>query len=132
MNSLRKKVNYAHSIIKLTRVLLSSLHAWNLDSKLDELFIKKLGLFIPKMRIAFGHISRHHHITIMFPKKLILSHENLQGKTIVQLDTVPHFTSKEHWMISRSLTTIHLLTILSIANSFMNLQNFIDLQFRAE
>ena len=41
MNSLRKKVNYAHSIIKLTRVLLSSLHAWNLDSKLDELFNKK-------------------------------------------------------------------------------------------
>jgi len=123
INLLRKKFTYAHSIIKLTRILLSTLHAWKLDKNLDELFINKLDLFFPKMKVSFGHISRHHHITIMFPKKIEQS---------IQLDTVPHFTSKEHWSISRSLTTIHLLTILSIANSFMHLQNFIDLQFRTE
>ena len=76
------------------------------------------------MKVSFGHISRHHHITIMFPKKI--------EQSVHTVDTVPHFTSKEHWSISRSLTTIHLLAILSIANSFMHLQNFIDLQFRNE
>lgn len=123
INSLRKKVNYAQSVIKLTRILLSTLHAWKLDKTLDDLFIKKLDLFFPKLKVSFGHISRHHHITIMFPKKI---------EQVSQLDMVPYFTSKEHWSISRSLTTIHLLTILSIANSFMHLQNFIDLQFKSE
>lgn len=141
MNSLRIKINYAHSIIKLTRILLSSLHAWNLDIELDSMFQKRLGLFKPKMQISFGHISRHHHITLMFPRKLTLPSINQQLKqtsssssllSSPHIDALISFTSREHWSISRCLTTIHLLSMLSIGNSFMHLQHFIDLQLKSE
>ena len=129
-------MNYAHSIIKITRILLSCMHAWYLDSTLDDLFVEKLGLFRPKVPISFGYISRHHAVTIMFPNKLnVPRNHNERLNSVRQFsnyDLFAEFTSKQHWNISKGLTTTHLLTLLSIANAFMSLQKFIDLQFRVE
>lgn len=113
LNTFKNKINYANSIVKITKILLSCLHAWGLDENMDKLFIEKLGLYKPRMNISYGQISRAYHVTIMFPQK------------ITELKRL-------HWNISKCLTTEHLLSILSIANAFMNLQNFINLQFKSE
>lgn len=41
-------------------------------------------------------------------------------------------TLNETGLIANALNTEHLLTILAISNSFMSLQNFIDLQLKKE
>ncbi len=64
----------------------------------------------------------------MFPKKKAVQSQLKNNMASFLAD----FTAKEHWSISRCLTTEHLLSILSIANSFMNLQSFIDLQLKIE
>jgi hypothetical protein len=40
--------------------------------------------------------------------------------------------SVEFWLASKIITTEHLVAILAISNSFMNLQSFIDLQIKKE
>ena len=40
--------------------------------------------------------------------------------------------TREYWLSIKSITTEHLLAILAISNSFMNLNNFIDLQAKKE
>jgi hypothetical protein len=40
--------------------------------------------------------------------------------------------TRDYWLSNKYVTTEHLLTILSISNLFMNLQNFIDLHSRKE
>ncbi len=158
MNS---KINYAQSIIKLTHILLSSLHLWSLDQTLDNLFSDKLKLQKPKYPVAFGRISRNSHIFVMFPPKRLTvfnfgpsldskrlstqkslnlinfgeSEENLKRLALPSadnniLDTLSPTGSS--WLSAKIMTTEHLLTILSVSNSFMNLQTFIDLQVKNE
>ena len=162
-------MNYAQSIIKLTHILLSSLHLWSLDQTLDNLFSEKLKLQKPKYPVAFGRISRGSHIFVMFPPKRLSnfnfpvvnsnilstqksinlmsfgeSEDNLkkfttsnsthslmsQGVESESLET-PSPTNKS-WLSAKVMTTEHLLTILSVSNSFMNLRTFIDLQVKRE
>lgn len=66
---LKNKIRYAHTIINLTHILLSSLHVWSIDKNLDKLFGDKLDLRKPKYPIAFGRISRGSHFFVMFPQR---------------------------------------------------------------
>lgn len=182
MNSLKLKVSYAQSILRLTNILLSSLHFWGLDATLDKLFIEKLGFLKPKYPIAFGRISRGAHLFVMFPPKRAtfsftrtdtfsinenLNHfttQNPESKMVTtksfnlidfgesedddskKLVRQPSFSilpvkqssldtpspTREYWLITKCITTEHLLSLLSISNSFMSLQNFIDLQSKRE
>jgi hypothetical protein len=170
INSLKTKVNYAQSIVRLTHILLSSLHIWSIDQQLDKLFVEWLSLQKPKFPIAFGRITRGAHLFVMFPPKRAIfefppqsdllskqiqpqkslnlinfddddesgnltSSAQQQIKETQQNDIVPPETpspTKEFWLSGKSLTTEHLLAILAISNSFMNLQNFVDLQAKKE
>ena len=71
LNALKVKLHYAQSILKLTNILLSSLHVWSIDNQLDNLFEVKLGISKPKHPIAFGRISRGAHVFVMFPAKRV-------------------------------------------------------------
>jgi len=164
LNKLNSKISNAQSIIKLTHILLSSLHLWSLDQMLDNLFSDKLKLQKPKYPVAFGRISRGSHIFVMFPakrssvfnfpspakqlptpkslnlinfgdsednlKKLASSSPSPTSENVTLIDT-PSPTGSS-WLSTKIMTTEHLLTILSVSNSFMNLQTFIDLQVKKE
>ena len=160
LNSLKSKLSYAQSIIKLTNILLSSLHLWSVDKNLDKTFQDKLGIQKPKYPISFGRITRGAHVFVMFPSKKksfnfqaenntmpsklsfnLMNFEEVESndsEKLVQSDEEssnaresPSPTTDD-WMSSKFLTTEHLLSILSISNSFMSLRNFIDLQMRTE
>ncbi len=143
LNSLKLKVNYAQSIIKLTNILLSTLHIWSIDSNLDKQFSDKLNIQKPKYPIQFGRISRGAHLFVMFPPsknaKIASKSMNLinfeETTTEFSLETNQKEPQSPEYSPSasiKSLNTELLLTILAISNSFMSLQNFIDLQLKNE
>lgn len=128
---MKAKLNYAQSITKLINILLSSLHVWSLDQSLDKLFSEKLCIYKPNVPVIFGRISRGAHIFVSFPTKRTLVESRMNLGEERQLSELPSL-SKEYWLSSKFVATEHLLAILSIANSFMNLSNFINLQLKNE
>ena len=143
---LKRKVSYAQSIIKLSHILLSCMHVWTIEPNLDKMFVDRLNLQKPKYPVAFGRISRGAHLFVMFPpKRALLGFDDL-AKPLIDLDEEKCFfdlnkksnepetpsPTRETWLSTKQLTTEHLLAILAISNSFMNLSNFIDLQMKQE
>ena len=156
----QRKEEAPGTIVDIVRLLLSCLHAWNLDPSLDALCEKVLGLVRPFRPVSFGLLSRGGCICLVLPGwgLRIRAHfeaqnsENLGeiGDTVSGSDTandkmallsqqstpegaassseskctstVPIFDQKYHirWQLSRSLTTQHLLTMVSITNTLMN------------
>ena len=147
---MKSKVNYAQSIIKLTNILLSSLHVWSLDSAADKQFVDRLNMQKPKYPISFGRISRGAHLFVMFPPKktangfistsksfdlINFEETNLNNRFVLEnkeMDSPINETLQDFQFSAKSLNTEHMLTILSISNSFMSLENFIDLHLKNE
>ncbi|MFH4974008.1 hypothetical protein AB6A40_000717 [Gnathostoma spinigerum] len=92
---------------------MSLLHAWMLDSDLDIVCLKKLDLFKPKIPLNFGLVSRLGHISVMLP----------QPKNSPEKETFEYFAEHIRWSSNSSLTTIHLLAIMSVANTLMSLKD---------
>ena len=147
---MKSKVNYAQSIIKLTNILLSSLHVWSLDSAADKQFVDRLNMQKPKYPISFGRISRGAHLFVMFPPKktangfistsksfdlINFEETNLNNRFVLEnkeMDSPINEPLQDFQFSAKSLNTEHMLTILSISNSFMSLENFIDLHLKNE
>ncbi|CAD6188336.1 unnamed protein product [Caenorhabditis auriculariae] len=99
----------ANLYLDVSRLMLSLLHAWNLDSDLDEVCQKKLSLHKPRSEIYFGNISRHGQLSVVLPSRLSSNFDV--------------FSREIRWQTSHSLTTIHLLGIISTANTLMAMKN---------
>lgn len=170
------------TIVDIVRLLLSCLHAWNLDEDLDKLCEEVLGLVRPCKPVSFGLLSKGGRMSIVLPgwglrqKPQHMSQHSLNsinGSTPITSSSSsggdvtdsapvgslekPHsiaipklerhsshqsesssprigsyqsqissqgytFDQKYHirWQLSRSLTTQHLLTMVSITNTLMN------------
>ena len=130
------------TIIDAIRLLLSCLHAWRLDDSLDESCEQVLGLVRPHKPVSFGLLSKGSCMSLVLPgwglrsrqlaeKKensdLELSQEflSMSGDAASKMSSVKAlytFDQKYHlrWQFSRSLTTQHLLTMVSITNTLMN------------
>jgi len=130
------------------------LHVWSLDSAADNQFVDRLNMQKPKYPISFGRISRGAHLFVMFPPKksanvctssksfdLINFEETTLNNRFVlenkkeklkEIDSPLNETIQDFQFSAKSLNTEHMLTILSISNSFMSLENFIDLHLKNE
>lgn len=168
------------TIVDMVRLLLSCLHAWNLDESLDQLCEEVLGLVQPCRPVSFGLLSRGSCMSLVLPgwglrlrqryvsqsstsedqakeevdKRLSLielpetatpveshmeKHKLSMKPAYLSLKSedgslsqspvgsrktvaVVTFDQKYHvrWNLSRSLTTQHLLTMVSITNTLMN------------
>lgn len=171
------------TIVDMVRLLLSCLHAWNLDESLDQLCEDVLGLVQPCRPVSFGLLSRGSCMSLVLPgwglriRQRYVSHnsasednpkEELDKRaSLIELpetatpvesymekyksslkpptslgliseetsptasplstrkaasSSVVTFDQKYHvrWNLSRSLTTQHLLTMVSITNTLMN------------
>ncbi|VDP07804.1 unnamed protein product [Heligmosomoides polygyrus] len=95
--------------LDIARLLLSLLHGWNLDSDLDAVCIKKLALNKPKRQLYFGNVSRHGQLSVVLPQRTQQSFD--------------YFSTEIRWQASHSLTTTHLLAIISTANTLMGMRN---------
>ena len=54
--------------IDIAQVIVSCIHAWGLDSNIDNLCKERLGLLMPRAPISFGVLSQYGHMTLHLPK----------------------------------------------------------------
>ena len=125
----------------IARLLLSLLHAWGLDPDLDKVCESKLGLLRPLRPICFGMISRGGHMSLILPTyvhkldattvsqmgakgehtKLTKMVSYLPPELVAEEEKARRFSSRLHWELSTAITTNHLLSIVSLANTLMSM-----------
>uniref|UniRef100_A0A669DZG3 WD repeat domain 7 n=1 Tax=Oreochromis niloticus TaxID=8128 RepID=A0A669DZG3_ORENI len=98
------------------KLFMSCLHAWGLNEQLDTICLERLGMLRPHCPISFGLISRGGHMSLMLPTfKLSLA----TGRKLSLSDIV----GKGTYGVSRAVTTHHLLSVISLANTLMGMTN---------
>ncbi|XP_063151866.1 WD repeat-containing protein 7 isoform X1 [Candoia aspera] len=106
------------------KLFMSCLHAWGLNSVLDELCSERLGMLRPHCSVSFGLLSRGGHMSLMLPGynqpvgKMPSSDMDM-GKSV----SLPEGHIRGTYCISRAVTTQHLLSIISLANTLMSMTN---------
>ncbi|XP_063066632.1 WD repeat-containing protein 7 [Engraulis encrasicolus] len=109
------------------KLFMSCLHAWGLNGQLDEVCLSRLGMLKPHTPISFGLISRGGHMSLMLPtfkesllRRLALSEpEGPGGRKL----SVSEIVGKGTYGVSRAVTTQHLLSVISLANTLMGMTN---------
>lgn len=127
--------------MEIAQILLSLLHSWGLDPDLDKVCESKLGLLRPLRPVCFGLLAKNGHMAMLFPMTIARMDGSLEnataaitnGKTVkmpsIELDKeieegrATRFAAKIHWELSTSITTSHILSILSIANTLMSMSS---------
>uniref|UniRef100_A0A7N8XCJ0 WD repeat domain 7 n=1 Tax=Mastacembelus armatus TaxID=205130 RepID=A0A7N8XCJ0_9TELE len=98
------------------KLFMSCLHAWGLNEQLDGICLERLGMLRPHCPISFGLISRGGHMSLMLPTfKLSLA----TGRKLTLSDIV----GKGTYGVSRAVTTQHLMSVISLANTLMGMTN---------
>ncbi|XP_051906947.1 WD repeat-containing protein 7 isoform X2 [Hippocampus zosterae] len=104
------------------KLFMSCLHAWGLNEQLDGICLERLGMLRPHCPISFGLISRGGHMSLMLPtfKESLLRQLSLAtGRKLTLSDIV----GKGTYGVSRAVTTHHLLSVISLANTLMGMTN---------
>ncbi|CAL9683307.1 unnamed protein product [Knipowitschia caucasica] len=104
------------------KLFMSCLHAWGLNQQLDLICLERLGMLRPHCPISFGLISRGGHMSLMLPtfKESLL--RKLSVATGMKL-TLSDIVGKGTYGLSRAVTTQHLLSVISLANTLMGMTN---------
>uniref|UniRef100_A0A4W6D5E0 WD repeat domain 7 n=1 Tax=Lates calcarifer TaxID=8187 RepID=A0A4W6D5E0_LATCA len=105
------------------KLFMSCLHAWGLNEQLDGICLERLGMLRPHCPISFGLISRGGHMSLMLPTfkvpVCLLSLSLATGRKLTLSDIV----GKGTYGVSRAVTTQHLLSVISLANTLMGMTN---------
>ncbi|KAM9508320.1 WD repeat-containing protein 7-like [Guaruba guarouba] len=96
------------------KLFMSCLHAWGLNSVLDELCLERLGMLKPHCAVSFGLLSRGGHMSLMLP-----GYNQAGGRKM----SVTEGLGKGTYGVSRAVTTQHLLSVISLANTLMSMTN---------
>ncbi|KAM4643450.1 LOW QUALITY PROTEIN: WD repeat-containing protein 7 [Amazona ochrocephala] len=94
--------------METAKLFLSCLHAWGLDPGLDELCLQRLGLLRPHCAVSFGLLSRGGHMSLLLP-----GYSRALGSG----------PGKGTYGVSRAVSTQHLLSVISLANTLMSMSN---------
>ncbi|XP_038646492.1 WD repeat-containing protein 7 isoform X5 [Scyliorhinus canicula] len=102
------------------KLFMSCLHAWGLNEGLDEVCLIRLGMLKPHCPVSFGLISRGGHMSLMLP--------GFKQTTCMTLDGAIETGKKlilgnSAYNVSRAVTTQHLLSLISLANTLMSMTN---------
>ena len=119
--------------MEVGRLLLSLLHSWGLDLDLDEVCETQLGLLRPKVPLCYGVLSKGGYMSLMLPtwQETIEIPEQMLAME-VRMPQVPEnearlamltklFTARLHWELSTTLTSNHLLAMVSMSNTLMSM-----------
>ncbi|KAK2177630.1 hypothetical protein NP493_589g03000 [Ridgeia piscesae] len=109
----------ASHVMDIAQLFMSCIHAWGLDPDLDKLGTSKLGLLRPKRPISFGLLSRGGHMSLLLPgwyKQITAINGNDHQMAVMS-------AVSGHWQISTAITTQHLLSVISVANTLMSMTN---------
>ncbi|NXL16626.1 WDR7 protein, partial [Setophaga kirtlandii] len=104
------------------KLFMSCLHAWGLNAVLDELCLERLGMLKPHCSVSFGLLSRGGHMSLMLP-----GYNQPVGRAALQQlgrkMSVTEGLGKGTYGVSRAVTTQHLLSVISLANTLMSMTN---------
>lgn len=106
------------------KLFMSCLHAWGLNSVLDELCLDRLGMLKPHCSVSFGLLSRGGHMSLMLP-----GYNQPVGKAPCDSEefgrkmSITEGLGKGTYGVSRAVTTQHLLSVISLANTLMSMTN---------
>nr|XP_015217339.1 PREDICTED: WD repeat-containing protein 7 [Lepisosteus oculatus] len=109
------------------KLFMSCLHAWGLNSVLDEVCLSRLGMLKPHCPVSFGLLSRGGHMSLMLPtfKNSMVRVASGRGgtDTVSRKMSVSEILGKGTYGVSRAVTTQHLLSVISLANTLMSMTN---------
>uniref|UniRef100_A0AAQ5XXD8 WDR72-like alpha-solenoid domain-containing protein n=1 Tax=Amphiprion ocellaris TaxID=80972 RepID=A0AAQ5XXD8_AMPOC len=97
------------------KLFMSCLHAWGLNEQLDGICLDRLGMLRPHCPISFGLISRGGHMSLMLP--------TFKVNVCLDGDLKINIVGKGTYGVSRAVTTQHLLSVISLANTLMGMTN---------
>jgi hypothetical protein len=122
--------------LDVAQLMISSLHTWGLDSNMDEVCIERLGLLRPARPISFGLMTRGGRLSLMFPGwcgeqsdeepktseilPSVLAEEIVRKRRRSSSLCEDRF-SHSRWQLSSALTTLHLVGLVSVANTLMSM-----------
>ncbi|KAI8500808.1 WD repeat-containing protein 7, partial [Branchiostoma belcheri] len=109
--------------LDIAQLLMSCLHAWGLDLELDKLCLFKLGLLKPHIPVSFGLLSRGGHMSLMLPTWYKYRERVTTGLAEPKRRSSSQALHSGHWEISSAVTTQHLLSVISVANTLMGMTN---------
>lgn len=106
------------------KLFMSCLHAWGLNEVLDEVCLDRLGMLKPHCPVSFGLLSRGGHMSLMLPGYNRAACTLSQGKAEEE-SKLPAMegVGKGTYGVSRAVTTQHLLSVISLANTLMSMTN---------
>ncbi|XP_010013416.1 PREDICTED: WD repeat-containing protein 7, partial [Nestor notabilis] len=106
------------------KLFMSCLHAWGLNSVLDDLCLHRLGMLKPHCSVSFGLLSRGGHMSLMLPGyNQVLGKASSGGLDAGTKMSLPEGLGKGTYGVSRAVTTQHLLSVISLANTLMSMTN---------
>ncbi|XP_051866570.1 WD repeat-containing protein 7 isoform X4 [Pristis pectinata] len=102
------------------KLFMSCLHAWGLNEVLDEVCLVQLGMLKPHCPVSFGLLSRGGHMSLMLPGFKQTVSKTLDGA--IETGKKP-ILGNSTYNVSRAVTTQHLLSLISLANTLMSMTN---------
>uniref|UniRef100_A0A8C3C1J8 WD repeat-containing protein 7 n=1 Tax=Cairina moschata TaxID=8855 RepID=A0A8C3C1J8_CAIMO len=106
------------------KLFMSCLHAWGLNSVLDELCLDRLGMLKPHCSVSFGLLSRGGHMSLMLPGyNQSVGKPSYEGVELGRKMSITEGLGKGTYGVSRAVTTQHLLSVISLANTLMSMTN---------
>uniref|UniRef100_A0A6I8PCB6 WD repeat domain 7 n=1 Tax=Ornithorhynchus anatinus TaxID=9258 RepID=A0A6I8PCB6_ORNAN len=106
------------------KLFMSCLHAWGLNEVLDEVCLDRLGMLKPHCTVSFGLLSRGGHMSLMLPGyNQPVGKPSFGNMEVGQRPPGADGVGKGTYGVSRAVTTQHLLSIISLANTLMSMTN---------
>ncbi|XP_068107400.1 WD repeat-containing protein 7 isoform X2 [Hyperolius riggenbachi] len=106
------------------KLFMSCLHAWGLNSTLDEVCLERLGMLKPHCPVSFGLLSRGGHMSLMLPGFNYSVYKAVEESlNIGRKMSISEGLGKGTYGVSRAVTTQHLLSLISLANTLMSMTN---------
>ncbi|KAM7166229.1 WD repeat-containing protein 7 isoform 4-T6 [Macrochelys suwanniensis] len=106
------------------KLFMSCLHAWGLNDVLDDVCLDRLGMLKPHCSVSFGLLSRGGHMSLMLPGYNQSIGKPSYGSVEVERKmSITEGLGKGTYGVSRAVTTQHLLSIISLANTLMSMTN---------
>ncbi|KAM4809540.1 WD repeat-containing protein 7 isoform 2-T2 [Rhinophrynus dorsalis] len=106
------------------KLFMSCLHAWGLNAVLDEVCLERLGMLKPHCPVSFGLLSRGGHMSLMLPGFNQAVYKMPDGNVGVgRKMSISEGLGKGTYGVSRAVTTQHLLSLISLANTLMSMTN---------
>ncbi|XP_075041082.1 WD repeat-containing protein 7 isoform X2 [Mixophyes fleayi] len=106
------------------KLFMSCLHAWGLNAGLDEVCLERLGMLKPHCPVSFGLLSRGGHMSLMLPgfNQSVCKAAD-KNVAVVRKTSISEGLGKGNYGVSRAVTTQHLLSLISLANTLMSMTN---------